>query len=239
MTPPRRWLQQCLHGFGVDVRKFPADRMLVIKRRALLDELGIDGVWDIGGSDGKYGRELRRDGYAGQIISCEPLPESYAKLKRAASDDAAWTCLPVAVGTAPGELMLHRSGNLDSSSLLPMEERHAQAAPQSVYCDNHRVPVEPLDALVSRHGQNSERLVLKIDVQGFEAEVLAGAETTLPKVQLVEIELSLVALYSGGPLFGEMHARLLELGLHLTWIEPGFVDHQRDEILQVECLYRR
>lgn len=80
---------------------------------------------------------------------------------------------------------------------------------------------------------------LKVDTQGFESEVLAGATVMLARCRLVELELGLVELYKGQALFAELIERMGESGLYLTDLEPGFRDKRTGQLLQVDALFRR
>ena len=119
-------------------------------------------------------------------------------------------------------LTFHVAGNEVSSSALDMLNRHVKSAPASVYVRTEEVPAHRLDDLGLI--RPSDRVYLKADVQGFEQRILAGGVRTLESVSLLEVELSLVELYDGGPLYTEMIGLLAELGFDLIWIEPGFCD---------------
>jgi hypothetical protein len=44
---------------------------------------------------------------------------------------------------------------------------------------------------------SEDRVWLKVDTQGYEAEVFKGATDLLPRISALECELSLVPLYDG------------------------------------------
>ena len=83
------------------------------------------------------------------------------------------------------------------------------------------------------------RVLLKLDVQGFERDVLAGAGQTLPSVLALETELSMKQLYSGQALWRDMVDLIEthELGLHA--VEEEFVDPRTGETLQLNGLFVR
>jgi hypothetical protein len=76
--------------------------------------------------------------------------------------------------------------------------------------------------LVAEHGLTPSRTLLKIDTQGFEDEVLAGAGDLLEEFAAIQLELSLVELYAGQKLFHDHYTLLRGHGFSLHIIEPGF-----------------
>ena len=167
------------------------------RRGALLRHYGVDQVYDVGAAIGLYGQELRRFGFAGRIVSVEPLTEPFVQLSTRARNDPHWDVVQVALGSQPGTADVIVAGNSDSSSLLPMLERHLQAAPHTAAVSTQATEVTTLDLLALEHPL-SQRSFLKIDTQGYEGAVLDGASTLLESLIGVQLELSFVPLYAGG-----------------------------------------
>lgn len=227
-----------LHRFDIDARtgyRLTTDPV----RQRLLERFGTTLVLDVGANAGHYGRKLRRHGYTGRIVSFEPLPAAYRQLCEATATDPAWDCRNVALGAAADVMTLHESANSVSSSLRHMQERHQDAAPRSRFVADHEVQVATLDALVDDLAAPEDVLFLKADVQGFEREVLDGATTTMSRVAGAELELSIVPLYDGAAGYLELIDRMTSTGFRLVWIERGFVDASRDELLQVDAIFVR
>src|SRR5208337_3648960 len=86
---------------------------------------------------------------------------------------------------------------------------------------------------------DTERIFLKLDVQGFEYKVLQGAEQFLAHVAGIQIELSLVPLYDGEHLFHPMLHDLEERGYDLWSLIPGFVDPETGRLLQLDTIFFR
>jgi FkbM family methyltransferase len=222
---------------GVELLRFNPTNSLDAARPLAVRDQGIDLALDVGANEGQWARELRAEGYRGPIVSFEPLAAAYARLEAAAAGDAAWSARRLALADTGGEAELRVAGNAGaSSSLLAMREVHARVAPEARYVGAERVPVARLDDVELPAG---ERLLLKLDVQGAERSVLAGAAETLPRVRVVECELSLVELYEGQALLDEQLALLRAAGFALWGLRPSFADPQSGRLLQADALFVR
>lgn len=208
-------------------------------RAALLNHRQISVVVDVGANTGQFARKLRKLGYPGTIISMEPMTAEYKKLVSISSADPLWHCSQIAIGSSETEVEINIAGNSYSSSILPMLDRHVAGAPDSGYIGTEKVKMTTLDAILPYLAQHQERLYLKLDVQGYEMEVLKGAQQTLSYVDVIEMELSLVPLYEHSVLYDEMIAYLEPLGFDLLFIEGDFLDYTTGEVLQVNGLFLR
>jgi FkbM family methyltransferase len=209
----------------------PADR----RRMRLIERHGIASVIDIGANAGQYGLSLRDQGYEGEILSYEPLPEPFERLRRVAAQHRPWKVENKAVSNEGGSLLMNVARNSVSSSLLKMESRHMDAAPDSAIVSTISVNTISLrDILKPLAGP----VMVKADTQGYEYPVLLSAGELLKSVALLELELSLVELYKGQRLFRELDAFLMSQGFSLVSMDDGFFDEQRGELLQLDAIYR-
>ncbi len=87
--------------------------------------------------------------------------------------------------------------------------------------------------------ENSRKLLLKIDTQGYEMSVLEGAQKLLPRACGVQLELSLAQLYDGQVLYLEMLQWLQARGFNLWSVIPGFVDPSSARMLQFDGVFFR
>lgn len=226
-------LQGLLRQSGFELRRY---RDPALRRVALMREHGVELLVDVGANRGQYAAAARRGGYEGLIVSFEPLSEPFAALAGQAACDPFWRCFNFALGDESARCKMTVTANYVSSSLLPVGARHRSAAPGSWPVGVQEVPVVRLDHL----GENE--LVwrpswLKIDVQGFEDRVLAGADGFMPHVRVVEAELSLVPLYEGQPLACELISSLAERGFELFEAVPAFHDPSTGALLQLDALF--
>lgn len=185
---------------------------------------------------GQYALELRRYGYAGTIISFEPLSVAYERLSTAAADDPDWTCCRLALGHVEREARIEIASNLASSSLLPPLNALREAAPEVVMVDSETVPVRSLDSLGL---QLEVPTLMKLDVQGYEDRVVEGARSSLAAIALVECEVSIQPLYKSQLRLTEMLDLFDELGYELLALDPN-LRNSEGTILQFDAtLVRR
>ena len=77
----------------------------------------------------------------------------------------------------------------------------------------HALPVQhcqmrTVDDVVARDYPDGAPDFLKLDVQGYELEILKGAEATLPRLQVILMEVNPLDIYRGVPLVAEVVAWL-------------------------------
>ena len=228
----RRWLR-------LDVRRWAPAGVAAARRMRILEDNQVAVVLDVGANRGQFGVEVRSAGYRGRIVSFEPLPDAYTALAESTADDPLWESRQLALSDANGEADLHVARNAVSSSLLEMEPRHLEAAPESRYVATERVRQARLDTLADELVLPGDGLYLKLDVQGSEARALEGARGTLPRVVAIETELSLVPLYRDQLLLRDMLDLLDDFGYRLVSVEPGYADPRNGHVLQVDGIFLR
>lgn len=193
--------------------KAPYDQLVRILAKA-----GVGLVFDAGANVGQYASKLRRHGYGGRVVSFEPAPASRAALSAALAGDGGWElAAEAALGAWRGRLDLKVYGGSDMNSFHEYEP----SLRRSLFSDEpvlESVPVEVhrLDEIAERYIKGEAGLALKIDTQGHEAAVLAGAERLLPRLAVIQLEMSLRPVYDGEADF---------LALTRLLGEKGFVPH--------------
>ena len=224
---------------GIDVIRFNPRSSPVARRIRLFQHFRIRLVLDVGASTGGYARELRATGYRGRIVSFEPASKAFRGLARHAQADPHWTAVRVALGRTSGQATLNLSRNLESSSFLRLSPRHTAAYPEAARVDSEVVTVKRLDEVFADYSIPEAPTLLKIDAQGYEKQILLGAEASLPQLAGIQVELSLVPMYEEEPSFGEMIAHLQGRGFTLMSLQPVIDDPVTGQLLQVDGLFFR
>lgn len=205
--------------------------------------LRIDLVLDVGANDGSYGLLLRRVlGYRGLIHSFEPAPGPYADLAAAARGDSLWFTHAVALGDAEDTVDLHVAARSVFSSLHASSDHGRDAfAGRIDTTQTVSVPMRRLDAVIAEHISdfNERRAFLKMDTQGHDKWVFAGAGAHADAFFGLQSELSLLSLYADVPDYLAMLADYRNAGYEPT----GFFTVSRDEasarLVEMDCLFTR
>ena len=191
---------------------------------------------DIGANVGQFTVDIKNLGFQHSIISYEPIPELFRKLERNSKKFKNWEVRNIGIGSKNGnfEINVSDSGG-KSSSFLNMKDIHLMNFPGTGFIDRVVVPVSTIPAEINNLGLIPSQLVLKIDVQGFEGEVLKGSREILSEIPFCYIELSLHSLYEGEPEILEILNLLANHGQKLFDIGRG-VSSKSGDLLQVDIL---
>jgi hypothetical protein len=120
-----------------------------------------------------------------------------------------------------------------------MADAHVSVAPRSGVVRNIRVTTQRLDDVVQTLTYDGG-IFLKIDVQGAEEKVLAGAVNAMAgPIKGIQLEMSVTTLYHGQLLANELDLILRNAGFALWDIVPGFRDPSSLRLLQYDGIYVR
>jgi FkbM family methyltransferase len=247
----KAFIRRALNRLGYDlIYYYPPDRLKRAARVEAVDEahhlvklltyFDVNLVLDVGANIGQFAQGTLAAGYQGRIVSFEPLFSAHTKLKSASRTTARWHVHErCAFGDTATEMSLNVASNSQSSSLLEMLSTHQEAAPRIRYTGAEKVAVLRLDDVAPAYISQSDKVFLKLDVQGYEKHVLRGASQLLPRLCGAQLEMSLVPLYRTETPFEDMLDIMFGHGFEPWALFPGFGDHRTGRMLQVNGVFFR
>jgi len=195
-------------------------------------------VIDVGANIGQFGVACAKLFPNAVVHSFEPIPECFRRLQRVALRVPNLVPHNVALSDRSGEVDFHVNAHSQSSSVLCLNERHLSAFPKARAVRTIRVGASTLDEEFASQVL-AEPILLKLDVQGYEANVLRGGRRLLRQVEFIVCETSFQPLYEGELPFLELAALIEDSGFR--FLRPvGFLrDPRSGEYLQMDALFVR
>lgn len=239
MAQLKRSIRRLFKRAGFVLQRYPIKvrNPYIEKTVLMMDRFGIDTLFSVGANRGQYALELRKTGYGRRIISFEPLKSAFSVLAQNAANDPKWTVNNYALGNEDSTGVINVAGNSYSSSLLEMLPAHYESAPHSKYVGQEDIVVRKLDSIFDEFASDKDKIMLKIDTQGYEKHVLEGAMNSLDKIKVIQLEISVVPLYKDEILFVDMLHYMEEKGFKLYLMTEEFSDEHTGQLLQVNATF--
>jgi FkbM family methyltransferase len=215
--------------------------MLPFHLAELLKKLRINCVFDVGANVGQYARMLRRNGYRGYIFSFEPVTKTFTSLEEAARGDERWKTMKVALGASRGVAQINLTSLSALNSFRRPGELWNRVLPTIAVIDKEDVEVHTLDDVFPELTTGIEqcRPFLKLDTQGFDVEVVKGAQNCIGKMLGLQSELAVRQLYEGAPSYLDALAYYTSLGFTPKDFYTVASDGTDMTALEVDCVMVR
>jgi FkbM family methyltransferase len=166
-----------------------------------VDELKT--IVDVGANVGQWSSMFLNCVTPEKLIIIEPMPDAFAALQKKFGGNSRVELHNLAIGERESVETLKITRDTTGASLLqPREEMCDVIGSNWTITSEVQVKMTTLDRLLVDLAEVS---LLKIDVQGYERPVLAGAKQTLAKTKYLLIELNFMPQYAGGSWLGEIH----------------------------------
>jgi FkbM family methyltransferase len=192
----------------------------------------VDIVLDIGANDGGYATELRQSGWSGPVVSFEPQPATFGRLKQRFAHDAQWSGHQIGLGSENSLLKM----NIHEMDVLSSFLQKIETS------DNARqveVEVKRIDGILDGILGTRSRPFVKIDTQGFELEIIKGFGSRAGGVIGWQLEMSVEPLYQDQPKIEEVIGLMRGLGFSLWKILPGLRDPKTLQSFEFDGIFFR
>ena len=203
-------LKRATRAGGIELKRFSFGLDPYEDLKTLLSRTPAPVVLDIGANEGQTALSLAQMAPSARIWSFEPNGQVFNVLVERTKGNPGITPVRAAVGAAPGKAMLQVTGATVNSSLLDYDKPTGGDSVMRA----EEVDVITLDQFCATKGLD-QITVLKIDAQGFDLEVLKGAEKLLAegKVSAVFVEVLFVPMYTGQGSFEDIYRFITGHGL--------------------------
>lgn len=228
----KRIIKAFFNFFGTEITRFPKS----VSNMKWLKKNNIKKVVDIGANQGQFTNKILKILPGSKIFCFEPLPDEFNDLKRTFKNHPDISLLNYALGNKVGKTIFQKNKFSPSSSVLEMSENHEVNFPFTTDSLQIEVPMERLDNFLNLIDPDDKTLI-KIDVQGYESEVISGGKEVLNKSKVVLIETSFVELYKGQKLFEDIYRCLNAMGYKYKGSTNNIYSSISGEILQSDSIF--
>jgi FkbM family methyltransferase len=240
MTIVKNFINYILKIFNLKLFKIVDEFNNSFRLVLAFKEKKIDYIFDVGANEGQFVNEIRYYGYSGEILSFEPYIDAHKKILYNSKKDNKWKIYkPIALGNKEGQNKIYISKNSVSSSILKIKNEHIINAPDSMSISEQSTEENTLENIFNNLDLKNKTLFLKIDTQGYEFQVLKGAEKILREFKGILVEVSLVELYEGQKNWLEIVEFIQSNGFKLWSVDRGFTNKKNGQTLQLDlCFFK-
>lgn len=229
--------------FGYDlVRTRKNHSTLDAHLHCLFRLLKINLVLDIGANYGQYASGLRKMGYAGRILSFEPVKSSYERLQKNCENDHEWHAYNLALGSLDCTKPINVTRDSSMASFFIPNDYSKQCYNNKVSVDHAEyVDTRRLDSLFPDivRGVTEPRIFMKMDTQGYDLDVVNGADVSMSSVIALQSELSMVPIYDDMPAYIEVLTQYRKAGFEITGLYPISRDRNDMRVIEFDCVMVR
>lgn len=206
--------------------------------RNVFRAFSVDCVIDVGANRGQFVRYLRANvGYHGWIVCFEPVSATYDALLKAVERDDRVVAVKFALGKSEGDIDINVTTDDSMSSFLQPRNRDVNLSNWSAVQRRETVKLKRLDDILPGLGAvaGAGNLYLKLDTQGYDLEVIAGAARSLKSVCALQTEVSVIPVYEGMPSWIASIQSLNAAGFDVSGMFPVTLDRNLRAI-ELDCV---
>jgi FkbM family methyltransferase len=197
-------------------------------------------VIDIGANIGQFASSVFELAPSARVLSIDPIPSNVEACKQRFGGKANYGVIQAAIGL--------QSGPNVTFKVHPYSQASSMLAPSSAARQSFRsldgemteisTPMFSLDDLMRSQSGFETVNLLKIDVEGFEAQVLEGANDTLSRSQALLVETQVIAMNDGAELFDQICHLARKAGFRFDSIQ-GELRDVFGNLLMMDLLFVR
>ena len=200
-----------------------------------LKEYKIATIIDVGANEGQFAEKIIGVFPTAQVHCFEPLEPVFNKLQQHFKANKNITLYNCGLGEKNEEKIIHSNEYSPSSSMLEMLDLHKTSFDFAVAAEPVKIILKRLDDVLEKIPVKP--MLLKIDVQGYEMQVLKGGENILQLADIVILETTFVPLYKEQPLFADIYTYMVAKGFSYAGNIEQLLSPKNNQILQADAVF--
>ena len=194
----------------------------------LIETHKINLVIDVGANTGQFASYLRTHvGYKNRIISFEPISDNYKKIVKLTENDSFWSVFCYALGAEETNKSFNIMKEDQFSSFLhPTTKNIDSFVDNNIIDRTETISLRKLDNVLNELDliNSKSNIYLKLDTQGYDLEVIKGAQNSLSRISILQTELSVINIYDDMPKMNYVIDKLRDIGFEIAGLFPISTD---------------
>lgn len=200
-----------------------------------LEKYNIKTVIDVGANKGQFVLDFSSKVKDINYISFEPIAKVCDEL-RLNTRHLKIHIHNFALGLKEEVVEINANNYSPSSSILDISDLHRKNYKNAVNTTKQEIIIKRLDDSINPLTLETN-IMIKMDVQGFEENVILGGSNILKKCKVALIETSYFEMFKGEALFDEIHNRMKDLGFRYYGNVYQVFDKHDGSILYSDSLF--
>ena len=198
------------------------ERACFLAKKYAPNQEGI--ILDVGGGQSTTAVVFAENFPKHSIYIFEPIQSNFQVIENSPKRTALWKIINKACGSQIGTTHINIANRVTASSLLDLDATQVEGDYNNVL-QRQRTEIIQLTTLDSEIPIEKIIDILKLDVQGFELEVLKGAGKILPNTKIVVLEINNHQGFVNAPTYFEIDTFMRSNNFELHDMLPGHLDN--------------
>lgn len=192
-------------------------------------------ILDVGGGQATTAKIFSKHFPNHKIFVFEPIKSNFLTIENSINRTSNWHVINKAVGNTISTSTINVGHRVTASTLLEVNSDEISDNTYKTALKVKNIEEIQITTLDSEVPKDTLIDVLKLDVQGFELEVLKGATTILPNIKVIVIEINNHQEFKNAPTYYEIDTFLRHSNFELSNIYPGYRD--KNKLMDWDAIY--
>jgi len=194
----------------------------------------INSIIDVGSAKGEIAIQFTERFPLASVYCFEPIHSTFLDLEKKVKGFPKISIYNKGLGSEDKEMEMQIAERITSSSFFPISSsiQNPFFSSNLKKATSEKISITSLDRMIDH---NEKINLLKIDVQGYEVEVLKGAKRILKNTAVIIVEMQNHKMYKGAPLYFELDAYLRSQEFSLFDIIPSI--RQQNKLYEWDSIY--
>ena len=232
------FINNLLKLFNLQVNKITLSNNFNYYIVQTLKHYKIDIVIDIGANEGQFAKNIIQYGYKNKIISFEPIKNIHQILKKNSKNYNNWIIEEnIGFGETEGTKEINISKNNVSSSILKIKKKFVNLKPDTEQIRKEKIKITTIDNYLNKNNFNNNKIFIKLDTQGYEENIIRGAQKKIKNITGFMLEASIEAIHNKEKDYSEIIKLMKKMGFSVWSVERGFSNKKTGQVLQIDIIF--